>query len=170
MLLGFTPADSVRGPTLRFGGGVLRKAAASVGIVSRLALVPKLETSRMRPPECTSAMGNLVPTIWHLPNSLFTCMFSKSRAKNFFACMGTNREMPGHERSSALRKHLHWGGSGQDVKVLGLRPQQQIPDCTTYQIALMPCIAKPQQLKILCLLSLGWWLKLPQKCATHHGR
>ena len=52
---------------------MLRYAAASVGIVSRLAFVLKLETSRIRPPEFTSAMGNLVPTIWHLPNSPFTC-------------------------------------------------------------------------------------------------
>ena len=39
-----------------------------------------------------------------------------------------------------LRDHLHWGGSGQDVKVFRLRSQQQVPDCATYQVALMTCM------------------------------
>ena len=59
--------------TAGLGAVMLRYAAASVGIVSRLAFVLKLEISRIRPPEFTSAMGNLLPTIWHLPNSRFTC-------------------------------------------------------------------------------------------------
>lgn len=63
-----------RSPTLFLGAGVPRSAAASTGMVSRLALVPKLDTSRVSPSECTSAMGNLLPTIWHLPNIRFTCM------------------------------------------------------------------------------------------------
>ena len=74
---------------------MLRKAAASVGIISRLALVPKLETSRMRPPECTSAIGNLVPTIWHRPNSLFTCIVSNSHVKDLLRLHGQQQPCEG---------------------------------------------------------------------------
>lgn len=63
-----------QGLALLWEGGQLRRAAASVGMVSRLALVPKLETSRTMPPQCTSAIGKRVPTIWHLLKCLFTCM------------------------------------------------------------------------------------------------
>ena len=46
-------------------------------MVSRLARVPKLDTSRTVPPQCTSAIGKRLPTIWHLLKCLFTCMVYK---------------------------------------------------------------------------------------------
>ena len=45
-----------------------------MGMVSRLARVPKLDTSKTVPPQCTSAIGKRLPTIWHLLKCRFTCM------------------------------------------------------------------------------------------------
>ena len=53
------------------------------------------------------------------------------------ACRAMGSSIRGSQRAEG--EDLQWRGGGENVKVLWLRPQQQIPDCATHQVALMAC-------------------------------